>query len=62
MIRFRFLAPDDAAYERVATAFFGCLFDVRVDGGGEIRVTDDVSAASLWNPPRASAWTRSTQL
>ena len=47
----RFLAPADAAYQRVAAAFFGCLFDLRVDGGGEIRVTDDVSAASLWNPP-----------
>jgi len=47
----RFLAPDDAACARVAAAFFGCLFDLRVDGGGEVRVTDDVSAASLWNPP-----------
>jgi ribosomal protein S18 acetylase RimI-like enzyme len=47
----RFLAPGDAAYERVAAAFFGCLFDLRIDGGGEIRVTDDASSASLWNPP-----------
>ncbi len=47
----RFLAPADDEYQRVAVAFFGCLFDLRVDGGGEVRVTDDVSAASLWNPP-----------
>jgi ribosomal protein S18 acetylase RimI-like enzyme len=47
----RYLAPDDAAYSALAVAFFGCLFDLRVSGGGEVRVTDDVSAVSLWNPP-----------
>jgi ribosomal protein S18 acetylase RimI-like enzyme len=47
----RFLAPDDASYPELAAAFFGCLFDLRVSGGGEVRVTDDVSAVSLWNPP-----------
>ena len=47
----RFLAPGDDAYERIAALFFGCLFDLRADGGGEVRVTDDVSAVSLWNPP-----------
>ena len=50
----RFLAPADDAYERVAATFFGCLFDLRVDGGGEVRVTDDVAAASLWNPPEGN--------
>lgn len=47
----RYLAPVDDAYERMAPAFFGCLFDLRAYGGGEVRVTDDVSAVSLWNPP-----------
>jgi ribosomal protein S18 acetylase RimI-like enzyme len=47
----RFLAPADDAYARLAPAFFGCLFDLRAYGGGEVRVTDDVSAVSLWNPP-----------
>jgi len=47
----RYLAPADETYERVAPTFFGCLFDLRAHGGGEVRVTDDVSAVSLWNPP-----------
>jgi ribosomal protein S18 acetylase RimI-like enzyme len=47
----RYLAPDDADYPRIADAFFGVLFDARAFGGGEVRVTDDVSAVSLWNPP-----------
>ena len=47
----RYLAPEDAGYPAFADAFFGCLFDLRAHGGGEIRVTDDVSAVSLWNPP-----------
>jgi ribosomal protein S18 acetylase RimI-like enzyme len=47
----RFLEPDDDAYSELASAFFGCLFDLRAFGGGEVRVTDDVSAVSLWNPP-----------
>ncbi len=47
----RFLAPDDTDYPVFAEAFFGTLFDLRAHGGGEVRVTDDVSAVSLWNPP-----------
>lgn len=47
----RYLAPDDSAYPAFAEAFFGCLFDLRAYGGGEVRVADDVSAVSLWNPP-----------
>ena len=47
----RFLAPGDEAYARVATAYFGCLFDLRAGVGGEVRVSDDLKAASLWNPP-----------
>ncbi len=47
----RYLAPGDDAYPRFAEAFFGTLFDVRAFGGGEVRVADDVSAVSLWNPP-----------
>ncbi len=47
----RYLAPSEIAYARVAPAYFGCLFDLRSGGGGEVRVTDDLKAASLWNPP-----------
>ena len=47
----RFLAPGDEAYARVAPAYFGYLFDLRAGGGGEVRVSDDLKAASLWNPP-----------
>lgn len=47
----RFLAPNDAGYPPFAEGFFGYLFDARAYGGGEVRVTDDLSAASLWNPP-----------
>lgn len=46
-----FLAPDADAYPTFASIFFGCLFDLRAYGGGEVRVTDDISAVSLWNPP-----------
>lgn len=37
-------------YQPGATAFFACLYDMRL-GGGEIRVTDDLAAVSLWTPP-----------
>lgn len=47
----RWLAPSDADYARMAPAFFGCLFDLRVGGGGEVRVSDDLTAVSMWNPP-----------
>jgi GNAT superfamily N-acetyltransferase len=46
----RWFFPNDAAYERRASAFFGYLFDIRVVHG-EIRVAGDCAAASLWNRP-----------
>lgn len=46
----RWFFPDDGAYERRASAFFGYLFDIRV-AHGEIFVAGDCEAASLWNPP-----------
>ena len=46
----RWFFPDDAAYERRASAFFGYLFDIRVVHG-EIHVAGDCAAASLWNRP-----------
>jgi GNAT superfamily N-acetyltransferase len=46
----RWFFPDDAAYERRSSAFFGYLFDIRV-GHGEIHVASDCAAASLWNRP-----------
>lgn len=65
----RWVFPDDAVWPERAAGFFGYLFDSRVSGGGEVRVTDDVSAVSLWNPPggnrlsreqRAAMWERET--
>jgi GNAT superfamily N-acetyltransferase len=44
----RWVFPDD--WPARGTAFFGHLFDTRLTGG-EIRVTRDVSAVSLWNRP-----------
>jgi GNAT superfamily N-acetyltransferase len=49
----RWFFPDDAAYERRASAFFGYLFDIRVVHG-EIHVAGDCAAASLWNRPDRS--------
>jgi GNAT superfamily N-acetyltransferase len=46
----RWFFPDDAAYERRASAFFGYLFDIRV-AHGEIFVAGECGAASLWDPP-----------
>ena len=46
----RWLFPDDATYPERATAFFGYMFDIRIEGG-EIFVTGDVAGAALWNPP-----------
>jgi GNAT superfamily N-acetyltransferase len=47
----RYLEPDDGRYQSFAEAFFGTLFDLRVDGGGEVRVAETLDAVSLWNPP-----------
>jgi GNAT superfamily N-acetyltransferase len=43
-----FLFGDD--YDRLAPLFAGALFDLRV-GSGDVWVTEDVSAASFWEPP-----------
>lgn len=39
-----------ADFERLAGAFVGTLFDLRV-GAGSVWVTHDVTAAALWEPP-----------
>jgi GNAT superfamily N-acetyltransferase len=39
-----------ADYERLAGAFAGTLFDLRV-GAGSVWVTDDLAAVALWEPP-----------
>jgi GNAT superfamily N-acetyltransferase len=44
----RWLFPDAAEYPAKAAAFFGGLFDLRVDGG-EVWVME--GAAALWEPP-----------
>jgi GNAT superfamily N-acetyltransferase len=46
----RWLFPDDDTYSDRAAAFFGYMFDIRIEGG-EIYVTGDVAGASLWDPP-----------
>jgi GNAT superfamily N-acetyltransferase len=46
----RFFFPDDPTYPRFATAFFGFLVDLNLDGG-EIFLTGNGEAAALWTPP-----------
>jgi GNAT superfamily N-acetyltransferase len=46
----RWWFPDDATYEDAAERFFGVLLDTRIDGG-EVWVTADLSAVSMWIPP-----------
>ena len=52
----RWAFPDDAHWPARAAALFCHLFDTRVEGG-EIRVTDDVAAVSLWTAPGGSRLT-----
>jgi GNAT superfamily N-acetyltransferase len=55
----RWFFPDDATYPAQAGAFFGTLFDLRVDGG-EVRCTEDVVAVAMWDRPgdhpKGEAW------
>jgi GNAT superfamily N-acetyltransferase len=37
-------------YDRLSGAFAGTLFDLRVDGG-DVWVSDDLSAVAMWEPP-----------
>jgi GNAT superfamily N-acetyltransferase len=46
----RFFFPTDAEYAERAPVFFGLLFDIRIESG-RVDVTEDLSAAALWNPP-----------
>jgi len=46
----RWYFPDDAGYDRAAATFFGVLMDSRIDGG-EVWVTPDAAAVSMWIPP-----------
>lgn len=50
----RWFFPDDATYPARATAFFGFLFDVRLEVDG-IWITDGGEAAALWSPPGPAA-------
>ncbi len=49
----RWFFPDDT-YPARAAAFFGFLFDVRVEAGGAW-VIDGCASTALWSPPDASA-------
>jgi GNAT superfamily N-acetyltransferase len=55
----RWFLPDDERYESDASAFFGVLFDVRLEGG-DLWSTDDCVAVAQWTPPegnrRGEAW------
>ncbi|HEY6797627.1 MAG TPA: hypothetical protein VI248_23380 [Kineosporiaceae bacterium] len=46
----RWYFPDDARYDVGAPRFFGVLLDTRIEGG-EVWVTPDLFAVSLWIPP-----------
>jgi GNAT superfamily N-acetyltransferase len=48
----RWIFPDDATYAARAAAFFGFLFDVRIEVGG-VWVTGGGEATALWSPPNA---------
>jgi GNAT superfamily N-acetyltransferase len=45
----RWLCPEDETYPAFAAAFFGGLFDLRIDGGEVWTIAQ--RAAALWNPP-----------
>ena len=46
----RWFFPDDETYVQRASAFFGVLFDGRVDDGN-VHVAGDGAAVSMWDPP-----------
>ncbi|MGZ8588819.1 MAG: GNAT family N-acetyltransferase, partial [Actinomycetota bacterium] len=52
----RFFFPDDLTYPGFATAFFGFLVDLNLDGG-EILITANGEAAALWTPPEGPGLT-----
>jgi ribosomal protein S18 acetylase RimI-like enzyme len=56
----RWFFPDDATYPARAGAFFGYLFDIRVEHG-EVYVASDGGAASLWTPPDGVTMSTSEQ-
>lgn len=49
--------PDDAAYDRQATAFYTYLFEKRV-AGGEIWMTREAEAISIWEGPAGGTMSR----
>ena len=55
----RWRCPEPEHYPAFAAAFFGGLFDLRVDGG-EVWVIEG-AAAALWNPPGGNRLPESTQ-
>lgn len=56
----RWFFPDDVTYPARAAAFFGYLFDIRVEHG-EVRVVSEGDAASLWTPPDGVTMSTSEQ-
>ncbi len=56
----RWFFPDDATYPARAGAFFGYLFDIRVEHG-EVYVAGVGGAASLWTPPDGVTMSTSEQ-
>ncbi len=56
----RWFFPDPETYERRTAAFFGYLFDIRVEHG-EVTVAGGGSAAALWTPPGGLTMTQAEQ-
>ena len=47
----RWWFPSDEAWSERAPEFFGLGFDARMQGGGEIVVSEPMASVALWTPP-----------
>ena len=56
----RWFFPDPERYEARAAAFFGYLFDIRVEHG-EVTLAEHGTAAALWTPPGGVTMTQDEQ-
>lgn len=50
---FLWIFGDQPTFDRLAPAFVGLMFDLRV-GRGTVWVTDDCDAVALWSPPHGT--------
>jgi GNAT superfamily N-acetyltransferase len=56
----RWFFPEELTYTTRAAAFFGYLFDIRVEHG-EVTLADQGNAAALWTPPGGVTMTQAEQ-